>query len=301
MQKNTELSALEFFSGIGAFRILAPSFGIKVVRAFDQSQLANQVYSFNFGEKPCSRNLDTIGGAELPDADLWWMSPPCKPVSRRGKRKDMQDHRAAPLLNLISLIPKKMPANIALENVLGFSGSDLERTFLNQLGRLGYKTEILKLCPCDLGIPMQRPRLFYLSTLKEFKAIENGSKPLQNLELSTFIDDKQHENKSLELCSSIESRFESSLNIIDPAHIQNPAICFTSAYGKSLRASGSMIRLPSGRLRYFHPSEILKLFGFPCDFQIPDELSLREKWRLCGNTIELRSLACALTMLGKPD
>src|SRR3990167_940922 len=95
------LSAIEFFSGIGAFAEATSNSDIAVIQAFDQSAVANQVYEHNFERKPRSRNLDSIAASEIPKADLWWMSPPCTPFSVRGRRKDDKDPRAKSLLNLI--------------------------------------------------------------------------------------------------------------------------------------------------------------------------------------------------------
>src|SRR5947209_2356484 len=111
------LSALEFFSGIGAFSHACTSRGISVVRAFDQNEYANRVFAVNYGQRPHSRNLDTITASDISDTDIWWMSPPCKPYSVRGKRLDDADSRAQSLKNLIDILPSCCPKVLLLENV----------------------------------------------------------------------------------------------------------------------------------------------------------------------------------------
>lgn len=307
-----KLQALEFFSGIGAFRALAPEFGITVVSAYDQSAEANFVYRSNFNEKPCARNLDTISGAELPASELWWLSPPCQPFTRRGKQESGSDSRSFALFNLLRLLPEKQPQYLALENVLGFAGSDVEEHLLRVLNSLDYEHAILELCPLRLGIPMKRPRLFYLARKKsnagsywpdgnyrKFQASQAvlfsaGSK---EGELHYYLKEAFDSDKELQLSGKILERFADSLNIIERHNLAARTICFTSGYGKSLKASGSYIRVSPEKVRHFHPAEILSLFGFPAEFILPEELGLRAGWRLCGNSIDLHSLRLVLSIL----
>lgn len=295
----SQLKALEFFSGIGAFRILAPEFGIAVKSAFDQSEEANIVYKHNFRQEPCSRNLDTISGAELDDADLWFLSPPCKPFSRRGKKADLDDPRAAALINLLYLLPHKQPRFLLLENVLGFAGSRAEKLLLESSAKIGYKCNLLQLCPTQFGIPMQRPRLFYCIS-KGFKnKVSSVSIPSSErmAPLASFIKASNAQENCLLLDQAVQERYFQSLNIINPEDREAKAICFTSGYGTSLRASGSFISLPEGQLRHFSPEEIILLLGFPSTFEFPADMPLSSRWRLAGNSVDLRSLRLALSTL----
>ena len=294
---SVSLKAVEFFSGIGAFRSLAPEFGIKVVQAFDQSQDANLVYAANFGERVCTRNLDSISSSEILDADFWWMSPPCKPFSRRGKQGDLNDTRAAAVLNLIKLIEEKTPTYFALENVLGFEDSEAEALLLGTLSNAGYKFRKVKLCPTQFGIPMQRPRLILVASradqIKDFNVPNAAEKePLQK-----FLQENNLAYNNLELEPLVLKKYYDSLNIIKANEPCSQCICFTSGYGKSLKASGSYLETASGSIRYFAPEEILALLGFNKEFQFPDKMSLATRWRLVGNTVELRSLRAALSIL----
>ena len=63
--------------------------------------------------------------------------------------------------------------------------------------------------------------------------------------------------------------------------------CFTAAYGKSVVRSGSYLFLPGGGLRRFAPAEILRLLGFPASFCMPQKLTLRQQWKLVGNSLSL--------------
>ncbi|MBX9685722.1 MAG: DNA cytosine methyltransferase [Candidatus Obscuribacterales bacterium] len=291
-----EISALEFFSGIGAFRLSAAEFAIEVKRAFDQSQDANRVYRHNFAELVCARNLDTISGDEIPSADFWWMSPSCKPYSRRGKGADLDDQRASSFINLLEALSKHSPDYFAMENVYGFLGSRAEAKLDETLVKLNYSVRKVKLCPTQIGVPMQRPRLFVLAA-KEERFADLKIPLLPKLSLQDFIDPEAERNEELYLNEEQQGKYFDSLNIVNPLDSEAKAICFTSGYEQSMKASGSYIQTKNQRLRRFSPEEMLKLFGFPSEFQFPAEMSLRKKWVLLGNTIEQRTLKIALTTL----
>lgn len=264
--------------------------------AFDQSEAANSVYEYNFGRKPCARNLDTIGSAEIPEAELWWMSPPCKPFSRRGKRNDLDDNRAAAFKNMMALLPDKLPVYLALENVLGFENSQAEKLLIETLKSCNYTYEVLRLCPSMFGTPMKRPRLFYLAARQGVPGSKRAPAAMPR-PLSDFLDSSSNSNPSLRLPEQMQQKYLDSLNIVDPADESARAICFTSGYGKCLKASGSYIILPDGGLRLFSPEELLMMLDFPERFKFPQDLSTLSQLNLAGNSIDRRSLKFALEAL----
>ncbi len=299
----SRLTALEFFSGIGAFTSVAKEFDLEVLAAYDQSQDANSVYSSNFKVKPISRNLDTISGAELPDADLWWLSPPCTPFTRRGKRADLQDSRSKALVNLLKLLPAKKPAYFLFENVTGFGASKAAELLERTLIELQYNWEEQILCPTQFGIPMQRPRLFYLASRKKrgvvLKAPE--TKPEYKWQsIRSFIDERFDKAEELFLDAELQKRYQESLNIADLEKSDARLICFSSSYARSMKASGSFISLATGRLRRFAPEEIQLLLGYSQDFLFPENISLKTKYRLLGNSVDLRAIRHLLSRLAVP-
>jgi DNA (cytosine-5)-methyltransferase 1 len=288
--------ALEFFSGIGAFRLVAAELGIEVLAAYDQSNDANAVYRHNFETSPRARNLDTISSGELPDADLWWLSPPCKPFSRRGKQADLDDPRAIALVNLISLLPARKPRYFVMENVQGFLGSRAEALLQKSFAELSYSTGKLLVCPTQLGVPMRRPRLFFLASadgpVQEHRQVRQ---PLQAL--SEFIKMESARDSSLLVDAKVQARYFRSLDIVSAEDPHACAICFTSGYYRCMKSSGSLIAMPDNRLRYFCAEEILALLGFPDWFKFPDEMSLACRLRLAGNSVDLRSIRLALDLI----
>ena len=49
-----------------------------------------------------------------------------------------------------------------------------------------------------------------------------------------------------------------------------------------------MLRMADRRLRFFAPTEILKLLGFSADFQIPASVSMPAAYKLVGNSVDVR-------------
>jgi tRNA (cytosine38-C5)-methyltransferase len=102
--------------------------------------------------------------------------------------------------------------------------------------------------------------------------------------------------------------------------------CFTSGYGRYVRGTGSVLYtgsdakvsnqfqrriLPQDRefdadwskeldvskdLRYFSGREIAPLFGFPDTFEFPSSCTLKQQWKLMGNSINVRVAARVLEL-----
>lgn len=286
------IKAVEFFSGIGAFAYVCREVGIEVVAAFDQGEDANSVYGFNFGRKPSSRNLDSIDSSKIPDAQMWWMSPPCTPYSVRGLRRDAEDPRAESLKNLTGLIKHKMPSVIIVENVLAFRESQMYQRLTAGLDSLRYEVRTSELCPTQFGIPMKRPRLFITALLPPFGFVEPAVQCTASASLTAHLSDANDDR--LMVAQQVVERHKEGMHLVSPADPDASTICFTSGYAKSFRASGSFIKSESG-IRRFSPGELLRLFGFGCDFTFPDDLPLQAQWRLIGNSVELRCIRHVLS------
>ena len=293
-KRSNPIRALEFYSGIGAFSQAAKHYGIEVVAAFDQSQWANQVYEQNNKHKPSSRNLDSISIKDIPEADLWWLSPPCTPYSRRGEQKDMSDPRAKSFLHLIDFMVLKQPTTILIENVEGFLHSKMYEHLCQTLQSNHYHVDSLKLCPTMFAVPMRRPRIFIVARLVAEAALPLAIAPASAMPLSNFIDCTLNESTAPHLLlSEVDAiKYEAVLNVVNLRDASDAAqylICFTSGYYRCRKASGSLLRLESGRLRFFSPEEILALLGFPADFSLSG-LALPICYRLLGNSVDVRAI-----------
>ena len=157
--------ALELYCGIGGFAAAAGD-DVRVVEALDISTLALSVYRANHVGHPAhALALDTVPRARLAaaDADLWWLSPPCQPFTRRGLQRDDRDPRSRSLLALIDHLRALGPRIVALENVPGFATSRTHDLLCRALEDGGWGLAERLLCPTELGVPMRRQRAYLLA------------------------------------------------------------------------------------------------------------------------------------------
>lgn len=295
-----KLRAIEFFSGIGAFSqaVKLAHLPIDVVQAFDQSQWANRTFAFNNGLNPSATNLDTIKSKFIKEADLWWMSPPCTPYSRRGLRKDLSDPRAASFQHLLKLVPEHRPKYILIENVEGFIGSQMESKLHETLETCGYSLEKIQLCPSHMFVPMLRPRLFVVAVLNG-RVDLSPAPPLVSDKERSLLHYLSGADDIFDIMPTEEvQRYAAVLNIVDPHAVDARAICFTSGYYRCRKAAGSLLQ--SGEtVRYFQAKEILRLLGFSENYKIPADIPANISYRLVGNSVDTRCirhiLSCLLT------
>jgi DNA (cytosine-5)-methyltransferase 1/tRNA (cytosine38-C5)-methyltransferase len=191
-------------------------------------------------------------------------------------------------MELLARIPdEKLPANLALENVAGFTQSAAREKLLRILAGRGYSVRERTLCPTELGVPSRRPRYYLAASLLPFTP-ENQSQPGQLRPLSGYLDKGDPLNlcPDLQLPSEIVSRFGKGLPILEPSDQSVCATCFTAGYGRSIANSGSYL-VCDGVVRYFSPEEITRLLHFPHSFRFPEKMPLRKRWHLAGNSLSV--------------
>jgi len=302
-----KLTAVEFFSGIGAFSYAAKSHDIDVIAAFDQYALANDTFEHNFSLRPHSKNLDSINIDQIPPADIWWMSPPCTPFTVRGKQKGLSDPRSRSFLNLIDYLPILKPQLVMVENVTAFAESDACEKLLCLARQCSYSTAAVQLCSTQFGVPMRRPRHFLVA-----KRDSNSTNSNSDLDLDkqfsipspaiaarkSLTDYLSADSNELLLDPDVVTRYGGGFDIVTGSGEDN-VICFTKNYARCMKASGSLLRLDDGRLRRFSPEEILRLLGFGNNFSFPEEIQLEARWRLVGNSVDVRAIDHLLKFSGE--
>lgn len=286
------LAAVEFFSGIGGFAAAARATGAaRVAAAYDQSEPAGRVYRENFGAAPSRRNLDTIGPGEIPDADLWWMSPPCTPYTVRGARRDAADPRARSLATLLAALAERRPRALLLENVPGFAGSRMHARLLGTLAAAGYGVSARELDPVAFGVPMTRRRFFLAATLDGPPDLAPPP-AVSPAPLGSFLD--REPAPGLDVDPAAAERYAPALHVVDPRDPGAVAACTTRGYARGLLFAGSLVRRPDGGLRRLSPTELLRLFGFPAGYRFPEDLPAAARWKLLGNSLDVRAAAFLL-------
>jgi len=284
---------LELFCGIGG---CAAALGerARIVAAVDQNRHALAVYRHNFTHPVFPLALESVRESQWQawTADVWWMSPPCPPYTRRGLRRDVEDPRARSFAAVLKQIAAHRPRHVAFENVPGFVGSRAHRLLKQTLDRSGYVFRETLLCPTELGLPNRRERFYLVAGL-------DGLAPWPEragaaLRLSDLLDS----SPATELwCDPLLAhRYPHALHVVDPRDPQACSACFTSAYGRSIVRSGSYLATGAG-LRRFSPSEILRLLDFPDSYRLPADLPRRRAWSLAGNSVSVRAVRWVLSAI----
>jgi site-specific DNA-cytosine methylase len=316
------MRAVELFSGIGGFAAAVAGWDVQITGALDQDPVALSCYRSNFPDHPVRLvDLERISAWELTarGADLWWLSPPCQPYCERGARRDLDDYRAKSFIHLMEILARlpegKLPQHLALENVVGFTGSLTHGRIIELLSGRGYHLRERLLCPTELGVPSRRPRYYLTASRSPLGLMQHSIPPpltgggqgvgetatTRNgdsftLPLSGYLDQSLAESAPDELLVSVESiaRFGSGLRILDPAEDSAQTTCFTSGYGRSLVNAGSYLTC-GDRVRRFTPEEIIRLLHFPDSFSFPEGMTLRRKWGLAGNSLSVVAVREVLT------
>jgi DNA (cytosine-5)-methyltransferase 1 len=322
------LRVLELYCGIGgaaaALGGLTCGAAVpSVVAAVDINRRALDVYRRNFAHPTLPRAIDRLPARELAGlgADLWWLSPPCQPFTRRGLRRDDEDRRSRSLLALVDRLGDlgaDAPAHLALENVPGFQGSRTHARLIEALERIGYGYREGTLCPSELGVPNRRLR-YYLAASRtgpvgDFRPA--APKPWTGT-LRGFLGEAIDRvfDPLLRVDPELAARYPHALDVVHPDEPGRVTACFTAAYGRSPVRSGSYLALPDGGIRRdrsdsgirrdrsdsgirrFGPREILALLGFPETYALPADLPTHKAWPLAGNSLSVPAVRRVLAAL----
>ncbi len=276
-----------------------------MVAAIDVNRVALGVYRHNFPHPTHAALVESVPVDQLRqwNADLWWMSPPCQPFTRRGLQRDLDDPRAETLLAVLDRVAELRPAYLAFENVPGFEESQAHGRLLSTLEGAGYRSIVERLlCPTDFGVPNRRRRYYLLAARDPLLPSQrHESVPSRQRRadvapraLSEYVDPDP--DPALDVDPGLIERYRGALHVVDAGDPGAQTHCFTSAYGRSLVRSGSYLATGSG-VRRFSPAEILRLLGFPAGYRLPADLRRRNAWRLAANSLSVpvvRSLLGAI-------
>lgn len=289
---------LELYCGIGGVAAALDG-AASVVAAVDVNRSALAVYRRNFVHPAPARTLEGLSAEELASfgADLWWLSPPCQPFTRRGLGRDEDDPRAASLLLLVDRIEEVRPRYLAMENVPGFQGSRCHARLAGTLEAAGYRFREGCLCPTELGVPNRRRR-YYLVASRD-GAPADWSPPAgagrRRGTLRPYLDPAP--DPGLAVDPELVRRYEGTLDVVRADEPGAVTACFTAAYGRSPVRSGSYLEGEDGRLRRFSPAEILRLLGFPGTFRLPPDLPPEKAWPLVGNSLSVPAVRRVLAAI----
>ncbi|MCP4201110.1 MAG: DNA methyltransferase, partial [bacterium] len=270
--------------------------------AIDVNQVALTVYRHNLPHPTVSALVESVPIDRLRrwNADLWWLSPPCQPFTRRGLKRDLDDPRAETLLAVLERIAEVRPTYVGFENVPGFEGSRGHHRLLSTLERAGYGSVAEHtLCPTDFGVPNRRQRYYLIAARGRLLPLPPPEPA--GAELRRYLDPVPA--PALDVEPGLSERYRGALDVVDAGDPAAVTSCFTSAYGRSVVRSGSYLAAGCG-IRRFSPAEILRLLGFPASYRLPPDLPRGNAWRLVANSLSIpvvRSLLSTIPELAPQE
>lgn len=138
--------------------------------------------------------------------------------------------------------------------------------------------------------------------------------------ISKYLDEKTDNNLLLP-SETLEKRFQ----VLDICTIDSTnSMCFTKSYSRYIEGTGSVFcpmtrsklderiaeidKTPDNlelkenlKLRFFSPSEISRLMSFPAEFTFPDTINDKQRYKLLGNSINVKVVSELIKLLTTVD
>ncbi len=117
------MTFVEYFAGIGLFRMGLEAAGWQVVFANDWSPEREQMYKGFFDESYKAQDIFSLAAEEIPQATLATCSFPCIDLSLAGKGEGINGKHSGAFWGFYEILAKqgeKAPQIILLENVTGW-------------------------------------------------------------------------------------------------------------------------------------------------------------------------------------
>ncbi len=282
----------DLFCGIGGFHLAANELGLKCVYACDIDAEARAAYKANFGLLP-DGDINRAKPSSLPAFDLLTAGFPCQPFSIIGKRGGMSDPRGALFFEIIRIAKAKRPAAMILENVrqlVTIRGGAVFDRIMGDIQDIGYHVDYKILNALDHGLPQKRERVLIVATRKHFDefpwpAGKIAMRPLSKLlekkpDLRYFVSDKIRQSRHTA---------HQSPHKIGIWHENKGGNVSSHPFSCALRAGASHNYLLVNGERRLTPREMLRLQGFPDNYQIiGNDSQIRKQ---AGNAVPI-PLAC---------
>uniref|UniRef100_V9KYX4 tRNA (cytosine(38)-C(5))-methyltransferase n=1 Tax=Callorhinchus milii TaxID=7868 RepID=V9KYX4_CALMI len=152
----------------------------------------------------------------------------------------------------------------------------------------------------------------------ERKLKQNNNLSIQMIQ--DFLEEKLQNPSQYLISPKVLMRYALILDIVGLTCRRS--VCFTKGYGHYAEGTGSVLQTASDvelstvfqefetlseneklaqlsklKLRYFTPREIANLHGFPAEFNFPEKISVKQSYRLLGNSLNIHVVAKLIELL----
>lgn len=169
------MTFLDFFAGIGGFRLGLELAGHKCIGFCEKDKFAVKSYRAMFDTEGewYADDVTKLKSEDIPYADIWCFGFPCQDISVAGKQRGLSGERSGLYFRIIDLIKgkeeKDKPSYLLIENVKNLlsinNGWDFAAV-LSELDEAGYDAIWQVLNSKDFGVPQNRERVFITANLR---------------------------------------------------------------------------------------------------------------------------------------
>lgn len=188
----TRFRFIDFFSGIGMFRMAFERAGATCVYSVEIDKHKRRQYEIIFGHEPEADDIRTVDARNLPAAECWCAGFPCQNASIAGEKSGLAGDKTGLFFQLIRLL-KELPEEdrpnyLLLENVRNLlsinKGFDFARV-LTELDNCGYDVQ-WQVIDSKYFVPQHRERVFIVGCSRS-----KCSCPVLPIEIPVGKDDLQ--------------------------------------------------------------------------------------------------------------
>jgi DNA (cytosine-5)-methyltransferase 1 len=305
-QTNTlpnQLKFLDLFCGMGGFRIateiICKEFNIQPICVFssDIDPHVQKIYAANFGEQPAG-DITKIDTDDIPGHDILFAGFPCQPFSICGDMKGFDDIRGTLFFDIVRILEAKKPQAFVLENVKQLKGHNQGKTLqriMEAINELGYHADYRVLNALNFGVPQKRERIFIVGFREEVNFVWPAGglkmKPLAEV-LENNVDDFYYASEKIR--NNRLAKRQGKPNNYDMSiwHENKGGNISVYPYSCALRAGASYNYLLVNGERRLTEREMLRLQGFPDDYQIVGSYQAMRK--LAGNSVAVPCVAAVV-------
>lgn len=273
--KESSLTFIDLFAGIGGFHLALHSLGGECVYASEWDAAARKTYEENFknlspkmfkGGLFCGDITLEENQRLIPEqADILCAGFPCQPFSQAGFKKGFNEARGTLFFEIAKIIKEKKPKAIFLENVRNLLKHDNGKTFeviRNILeNELGYTIYYKIVKASDYGLPTHRPRIYIVGFRNDVKNKDKFEFP-----------------KAIPLRFNMSDVFQKKCN----REVGYTLRVGGKGYGIDDRRNWDAY-LVDGQVQIITPKEGKKMMGFPDGFIFP--VSQAQAMKQLGNSV----------------
>ena len=166
-----QLTFIDFFSGIGGFRLGFELAGHHCLGCCENDKFAIRSYRAMFDTKGewFSDDIRNVKPTDLPRADVWTFGFPCQDISVAGRQRGSSGERSGLYFTMLDLVKGKAetdkPEWLVAENVknlLSIGGGRDFAIVLSEMDAAGYDVEWQVFNSKDFGVPQNRERVFIM-------------------------------------------------------------------------------------------------------------------------------------------